>query len=457
MAADRPRWLLIAFIALSQFASAFMHAIVGVPLPTMAREFGASGLELSLLDTVFLGAAAALLMPIGRFADVTDKNSLFKWGLVALGIATFAIGLQPTMPLVIVCRFLQAVAAAFLIATSMAIVADIAPRDQLGRMVGLAIGATYMGLASGPYFAGLVTTHLGWRWVFFLAAIPPLAAYALSRITLPSRWQAPSAQVNLVNSALLVVAIATLIAGSATLGRGPLGYILLAASVIAGAVYLAAEKRSSNPLLNLRALGANRRLSQALLVQFLIYCGTVGTTFLLSIYLQVIQGHTPEGAGQILIVGPVVMAVFAPFGGRLADRFPPHLITFMGGTFILCQTVLAAFLDAGSGLVHVLAVMVFQGLGFAFFSAPNISNIMTSVVPAERGMASALSAEMRSLGMMVSMAIVTVLISVRLGTAAVSSVPDRFLSVMTLVFIAFSVLTALGVIASLKKPPSAAA
>ena len=129
----------------------------------------------------------------------------------------------------------------------------------------------------------------------------------------------------------------------------------------------------------------------------------------------------------------------------------------MGGAFILCQTVLAAFLDAGSGLAHILAVMVFQGLGFAFFSAPNISNIMTSVGPAERGMASALSAEMRSLGMMVSMAIVTVLISVRLGTAAISSVPDRYLSVMTLVFVAFSVLTALGVIASLRKPPPAPA
>ena len=101
--------------------------------------------------------------------------------------------------------------------------------------------------------------------------------------------------------------------------------------------------------------------------------------------------------------------------------------------------------------------MVFQGLGFAFFSAPNISNIMTSVVPAERGMASALSAEMRSLGMMVSMAIVTVLISVRLGTAAISSVPDRYLSVMTLVFVAFSVLTALGVAVSLRKPPPAPA
>ena len=186
MAEDRPRWLLIAFIALSQFASAFMHAIVGVPLPTMAREFGASGLELSLLDTVFLGAAAALLMPIGRFADATDKNSLFKWGLIGLGIATFAIGMQPSMPLVIAMRFLQAVAAAFLIATSMAIVADIAPRGQLGRFVGLAIGATYIGLASGPYYAGLVTTHLGWRWVFFLAAIPPFAAYLCPGLPCPA-------------------------------------------------------------------------------------------------------------------------------------------------------------------------------------------------------------------------------------------------------------------------------
>ncbi len=457
MAADGGRWLLIALIALSQFASAFMHAIVGVPLPTMARELGASGLELSLLDTVFLGAAAALLLPIGRFADVTDKNSLFKWGLAGLAIATFAIGLQPTMGLIIACRFLQAVAASFVIATSMAIVADIAPRDQIGRMVGLAIGATYMGLATGPYFAGLVTTHLGWRWVFFLAAIPPLASYALSRFTLPSRWQPPTAPVNVVNSALLAAAIATLIAASATIGRGAVGYILFAVAAVFVAVYVAAERRSANPLLRFGAIVANRRLSQALLVQFLVYCGTVGTSFLLSIYLQVIRGHTPEGAGEILIVGPIVMAVFAPLGGRLADRFPPHFITFLGGTFILCQTVLAAFLDAGSSLVLILAVMVFQGLGFAFFSAPNISNIMTSVPAADRGMASALSAEMRSLGMMVSMAIVTVLISVRLGTAAISSVPERFLSVMTLVFIAFSVLTALGVLASIRKPPPAPA
>ena len=197
MPVEKPRFLLVVFIAMSQFSSSFMHSIMGVVLPPMGRELGASGVELGLSESIFLGTAAALLLPIGRFADATDKNTLFKLGLLGLGVFTCAIGFQPSMTLVIGARFLQGVAAAFITATSMAIVADIAPRDQLGRMLGLAIGATYVGLASGPCFAGSITTHLGWRWVFYFAAVPPLLSYLLSRATLESRWRAPTTAINL--------------------------------------------------------------------------------------------------------------------------------------------------------------------------------------------------------------------------------------------------------------------
>ncbi len=176
MPEEKPRFLLVVFIAMSQFSSSFMYSIMGVTLPAIGRELDASGVELGLAESIFVGTVAALLLPIGRFADATDKNTLFKGGLLFLGITTFAIGFQPTIESIIGARFFQGVAAAFLTATSMAIVADIAPRDRLGQMLGLAIGATYVGLASGPFFAGLITTHLGWRWVFFLAATPPLLA-----------------------------------------------------------------------------------------------------------------------------------------------------------------------------------------------------------------------------------------------------------------------------------------
>ncbi len=442
---DKPPLLLILFIALSQFSSSLMHAIMGVALPAMGRELDASGVELGLAETIFLATTASLLLPIGRFADATDKNTLFKGGLLALALTTFAIGFQPEMASVIGVRFLQGVAAAFITATSMAIVADIAPRDRLGGMLGLAIGATYVGLASGPFFSGLITTHLGWRWVFFLAAVPPLAAFLLSRAALESRWRAPAAPVNLPHSALLILAILLLVAGGAALGRTILGYGLAALGLALGVLFVMRQRRTPNPLLEIDALRANRRLSRALSVQFLIYCGTVGTTFLLSIHLQVVQGYTPEAAGHVLVMGPIVMAAVAPVAGRFADRIPPNRICAVGAALILCSVALAAFVTARSGLAHFVAIMVFQGLGFALFSAPNIAVIMNSVGPGERGLASALSALMRSLGMMVSMVIVTASLSFRLGAAAVADRPEAFLGVMTVSFVAFAALTALGV------------
>ena len=442
--AGRPGVLLVLFIALTQFSSAFMHAIMGVALPAMGRDLGASGVELGLAETVFLAMSVSLLLPIGRFADATDKNTLLKAGLLALAAATCAIGLQPTMTAVIACRLLQGAAAAFITATGMAIVADLAPPGRMGRMLGLAIGATYVGLASGPFFSGLVTTHLGWRWVFFLAAAPPLAAFLLSRTTLESRWRAPAVPVNLPNSALLAASIASVVALGATLGRTSWSLGLGGLALAFGAFYLVRERRSTNPLVRIGDVRANRPLSRALAVQFLVYCGTVGTTFLLSVHLQVVRGGTPEEAGHVLVAGPIVMAALAPVAGRFSDRVAPHRIAALGAASILCSVALAALVSPGSGLAHFVAIMAFQGLGFALFSAPNIAIIMNSVAPGDRGLASALSGLMRSTGMMVSMFIVTASLSLGLGTAAVADDPDAFGDVLTGSFVVFAALTALG-------------
>ena len=450
MPEEKPRFLLVVFIAMSQFSSSFMHAIMGVTLPAMGRELNASGVELGLTESIFLGTAAALLLPIGRFADATDKNTLFKGGLLALGITTFAIGFQPNIESIIGARFFQGAAAAFLTATSMAIVADIAPRNQLGQMLGLAIGATYVGLASGPFFAGLITTHLGWRWVFFLAATPPLLSYLLSRGTLESRWRAPTKTVNLRNSALLVISIMVFIAGAAMLKRTGTGTALIALGICLGVLFIVVERRSADPLLKIDEVITNRALSQALVVQFLIYCGVIGTTFLLSLYLQFIRGYTPETAGHILVVGPVVMAVLAPLAGRVADRISPRRISALGAASILCSLTLAALITERTGVGLIIATMVFQGLGFALFSAPNIALIMNSVGPAERGLASALSAVMRSLGMVIGMFIVTAFLSMRLGDVAIDDRPADFLSAMRWSFVIFAVLAALGVVQAVR-------
>ena len=443
-----PSFMLILFIALSQFSSSLMHAIMGIALPAMGRDLDASGVQLGLAETVFLATTASLLLPIGRLADATDKNTLLKGGLLGLAATTFAIGLQPTMTAVVGVRCLQGVAAAFITATSMAIVADLAPKNRLGRMLGLAIGATYVGLSSGPFFSGLITTHLGWRWVFFLAAVPPFVSYLLSRTTLRSQWKPPNTKINLAHSGLLILSIVLLVAAGATFGRTIYAYGLAAFGLAVAAIYLAAELRAPNPLVKIEDVRANGPLSRALTVQFLIYCGTVGTTFLLSVHLQVILGYTPEEAGHVLVLGPVVMAAVAPVAGRFSDRIPADRICALGSVLILCSVGLASFVTVQSELPHFVAIMMFQGLGFALFSAPNMAIIMNSAETGERGLASALSALMRAFGMMVSMFVVTAYLSLRLGADAVQDRPDAFLTVMTWSFAAFTLLTALGAAAA---------
>ena len=443
------RFGLLIFIAVSQFTGTLMHSLVGVTLPAMGETLGASGAELGLVDTVFVGVSAAFLVPIGRFADATDRVTLFKWAMLALIVLTAAIGLQQSITMVILSRLLQGIAAAVVTATGMAIVADIAPPGHAGRMIGLAMGATYAGLASGPYFAGLITTHFDWRCVFYLGAAFPLASWTLAQATLTGRWRAPVAAINISNSLLLAGAVGSLIGGVASFGQTGYGAALFALGVILGVVYVLAERRSANPLLKLSEISANRRLGRALCIQLLIYCGTVGTSFLLSLYLQVIQGRTPESAGGLLIISPIVMAVLAPAAGRLADRIRPDLLVAAGTALILCSVILGALLRADSSSALVIAMLVFQGIGFAIFSGPNIAIVMATVPAEERGLASALSAEMRSIGMMVSMAFVTIVMSLRMGTAAVAERPDDYMTAMTTAFTAFSILAATGVLVSL--------
>ena len=76
--------VLAYILALAQFSAPFMFAGVGVTLPAMGKEFHASGVALGLVETIYLGAASAFLLPVWHFSDSTDKNLIFKVGILVI-------------------------------------------------------------------------------------------------------------------------------------------------------------------------------------------------------------------------------------------------------------------------------------------------------------------------------------------------------------------------------------
>jgi MFS family permease len=123
----------------------------------------------------------------------------------------------------------------------------------------------------------------------------------------------------------------------------------------------------------------------------------------------------------------------------------------IGLCFSLISTFFAVQVNFGTDLYFFVGILIFQGFGFAMFSSPNMAIIMNSVTPKEYGMASALSAQMRSLGMVLSMMIISIFMSVYIGNHMIDSHSVEFLSVMRYSFIIFTLFAAGGTYLSLMR------
>lgn len=445
---------IVYILTLSQFAAPFMFSGVGITLPVMGRELQASGVDLGLIEIIYLGAASAFLLPVGHLSDLTDRNAIFKIGTFMYAVTTLILGFLSSIPLIILLRFIQGCAAALTMATNMAILTDVVPKEKLGKAIGLNIGAVYLGLSAGPFIAGWITSNFGWRWVFHFTFFPLVLSFLIISINLKANWKLPKINFDWLGSLTIVATIFLLISGSAMLGESMIGYIFCAVGVAFGFLFFFIEKKSKHPLINPGKLKNNSTLSMALLIQLMMYAGAFGISFLLSLYLQTVKGLSAQSAGQILVVSPIVMAIFAPICGRLADKFPPRMLTSIGLVCSLISSASAIQIAADTSLAYLAGVLIVQGFGFAMFSTPNMAIIMSSVKPKEFGIASALSAKMRSLGMVFSMMIITIFMSIYLGKHMIDTHSAEFLSVMQGSFIIFALFAAAGTYISLRYTPT---
>src|SRR6266581_216832 len=435
------RPLLVPLIAVSQFAPPFMVSGVAVALPALGADLGAGATSLGLVESLFLAGSVAFLLPAGRLADAGDKASLYKLGLLAFGVTSLLAGLVSSVPLILLLRFIQGAFSALVAVSAPALLADLVPPERRGRAFGSMMG---------PICAGFLVELWGWRAVFIAGGAVLALVCALTQAVLPSSWRRPALRAVHGPSALLIIAAMLLLAlGAASLRAGAPGYALVAAGVVAAALFPAWQRRLERPLLNIELLTHNAVLRNALLAQCFLYTNAFCSVFLLSIYMQVVLGRSPNASGQVLAIGTVLMAAVAPIAGLLADRYRAQAIAGCGVAVVLICPLLAMALDERSSLAHVAAVLAVQGVGFALFSSPNMKIAINSVPAGSASIASALSSTARTLGMLAGMFIAAALVSLNLGNDPVHRDPSRFLDNMRDAFLVLAAVTRVALAVSL--------
>ncbi len=429
----RRRPILAAVIA-SQFAPPFMFSGVAVLLPDLGSDLGAGAASLGLIETLFLAGSLSFMLPAGQLADATDKRTLYKLGLLGFGLISLVIGFSSSVGLILVMRFLQGVSASMIASTGAGIVADLVPPDRRGRVFGISMGTIYSGLALGPVCAGLIVEAAGWRGVFFVGGTVLLAGAAFVERIMPSRGRWPSRGPDPVSVGVLVLAVLSLVLGTAHARTGAFGIALIGFGAFFFAVFLWRQRKISKPVLDVARLAENRPLRSALLVQLLLYMNAFCTVFMLSLLMQVTLGYPSRISGQVLAIGTVVMAAVSPLAGRFADRLRPTLISTFGVVAVAVSSVLGATLGPETPILRVAVLMGLQGLGFGLFASANITTIMNSVRPDEVGRAGAMAAMSRHLGMVSGMMVAAVLIAGRIGNGDIHAHPAELADIVRQAF-----------------------
>jgi EmrB/QacA subfamily drug resistance transporter len=434
------------------FLTPFMGSAVNVALPHVGREFHMSAVGLGWVATIYILAAAAGLVPLGRIADMYGRKRVFLWGVAVFTAGSAASALAVSPATLLAARVIQGTGGGMLFGTGTAILTSAFPREMRGRALGINVATVYAGLSLGPTLGGIMTRELGWRSIFWVCVPLGAAVAVLGLWKLRGEWAAESrGKFDVAGSVLYAVALSALMYGFSLLPRVT-GGLLVGAGFAGLAGFALLERRLENPVLDVRLLSGNQVFTFSNLAALIDYSATSASGFLLSLYLQLVKGLDVRATGLVLVAGPVLQAAVSPLAGRLSDRVEPRIVASAGMGLTVIGLGSFVFIGQGTALWVVVGGLVLLGVGFGLFSSPNTNAIMGSVSPQRYGTAAGMVATMRMVGQMFSMGIAMLLLALFAGHVEMQRVPPQaLLAVMRVAFGTFATLCLAGVFASLAR------
>jgi EmrB/QacA subfamily drug resistance transporter len=444
--------IVLAVAALGTFLVGFTGSSINIALPSIGRELKMDAVLLGWVATSYILASATLLLPFGRLADIRGRKRIFIYGIITYTIASLLLSFVPSASALISLRVVQGVGSAMIFSTGIAIVTSVFPAGERGKALGITAAMTYLGLSLGPVLGGILTQYFGWRSIFL--AMVPLGAttVALLLAKVKGEWaEAKGEKFDFIGTTSYSLSLIAIIYGFSLLPAS-LGIWLTAAGAAGIFAFVRQEVKIAHPLVDINLFRKNRVFAFSNLAQLFSYSAAFAVSFLMSLYLQYIKGLSPQHAGLILVVMPAVQAGFSPFAGRLSDRIEPRILASTGMGLITVGLALFTSLHESTTLGFIMGSLITIGLGFGFFASPNTNAIMSSVRERRYGVASAILATMRQIGMMFSMGIAMLLFSLYIGRVEITTpYYPLFLKSTRIAFTIFTALCSAGIAASLAR------
>ena len=367
MRTQRPG-LVLAVSSLAAFLAFLDVTIVNIAFPAIAAEFPeSSAADLSWIFTAYNVTFAALLVPAGRIADLWGRRRVFLVGLALFGVASAVCAAAPTVGLLVAGRTAQAVAAALLAPSSLALLLPAFPPERRGFAVGTWGAMGGIAAATGPALGGLVVDVLGWRAVFLLN-LPVVVVTLVAAILVMTESRDRGARLPDPAGVLLlgvgVALVAWGIVGGETSWTAPATLARLGGGLGLLALFAWRSARVATPLVEPALFRV--RAFRAAVVGYLVFSAAFYALLLANIlFLTGVWHYDVLTAGLAVTPGPLCAATASAVGGRLADRFGARAVLVPGALLFAAGCALFA---VGIGpdpayLTHFLPATLLTGTG----------------------------------------------------------------------------------------------
>ncbi|MGN6243971.1 MAG: MFS transporter [Motilibacteraceae bacterium] len=400
---DRPwaGWAAVASVCLGAFMGQLDASIVTLTYPSLQDEFGVSLGSVEWVSLSYLVVLAALLVPVGRWADARGRKLLYLYGFVVFTLASAGCALAPSLGWLVAARAVQAVGAALLQANSVALVTTSVPRASVRNALGVQAAAQALGLALGPTVGGVLVDTAGWRSVFWVNVPVGIVAVVAGRVLLPRTRQHaartgrdPGGFVLLALTAVSALLVLSALGGLPLPGDGVTVVALALVALLAGAGLVAVERRVAAPLLE-PALVATPGVTPGLVGALAAYLVIFGPLVLVPTVLTTWGVSTSVG-GLVLTCLPLGFALAAVGGSALPRSLDNRARVLVGGG--LAVPVLAALAALWRHPGAVAALLLALGLCLGLAVPANNASVMGAVPTSAAAVTGGLVNVARALG-----------------------------------------------------------
>jgi MFS family permease len=360
-------------VALGTLLNPLNSSMIAVGLVALQSDFHVGLTQASWLISSFYLAASVAQPLMGRLADRFGPRRVYTTGLAIVGATGVLVLLAPAFGWVVAARVLQAVGSSAAYPSGLALIRRLAGGRPPAGLLGVISAANTGSAAFGPVLGGLLVGLFGWRGIF--AVNIPMAAVALvfalrwlpadppagSRLTIRELVR----DLDLPAVGLFAVTMLTLLDFVLSLGSDPLWVLLLVLPLTIGQL-IWHERNELSPFLDVRALGANRRLlgvlGQQAGVQAMFYLIFFG----LPLWLQRVRDFKPATAGLLMLPVSALAVVLTPVAAKVIRRLGAGVSVLVGSLGLALGAALLLAIDDGSGPVAILLVGSVIGLPVAF-------------------------------------------------------------------------------------------